>query len=61
MTTSIGTEFVVKRLPDKRWSAYIDAVVAGSLEKRKHTLDSLSADNEQQMNTKREAEGFKKK
>ena len=50
---------MVKRLPDTRWSAHFDAVHAlyGGFEKIKHALDSVSADNEQEVNTRREAEG----
>ena len=63
MTSSLGKVFVVKRLSDTRWSAYFDAVHAlyGGFKKIKHVLDSVSADNEQEVNTRQEAEGLSKK
>ena len=54
---------MVKCLSDTRWSAHFDAVhvLYGAFEKIKHALDSVSADNEQEVNTRREAEGLSKK
>ena len=54
---------MVKRLSDTRWSAHFDAVHAlyGGFEKIKHALDSVSADNEKEVKTRREAEGLSKK
>ena len=54
---------MVKCLSGTRWSAHFDAVHAlyGAFEKIKHALDSLSADNKQEVNTRREAERLSKK
>ena len=62
LTSSLGKGFVVKRLSDTRRSAYFDAVHAlyGGFLKIKHALDSVSADNEQEVNTRQEAEGLNK-
>ena len=63
LTSSLAKGFVVKRLSDTRWSAHFDAghALYGGFEKIKHALDSVSADNEQEVNTRREAEGLNKK
>ena len=63
LTSSLGKGFVVKRLSDTRWSAHFDAVHAlyGSFQKIKHALDSVSAENEQEVNTRQEAEGLSMK
>ena len=54
LTSSLGNGFVVKYLSDTRWSAHFDAVhtLYGVFEKIKHVLDSVSADNEQEVNTR---------
>ena len=63
IASSLGKGFVVKHLSDTRWSAHFDAVHAlyGGFEELKHALDSVSAGNEQEMNTRREVEGLSKK
>ena len=45
------------------WWRHFDAghALYGGFEKIKHALDSVSADNEQEVNTRREAEGLSKK
>ena len=62
LTSSLGKGFVVRRLSDTRRSAYFDAVHAlyGGFLRIKHALDSVSADNEQEVNTRKEAEGLNK-
>ena len=54
---------MVKRLSDTRWSSHFDVVHAlyRDFEKIKPALASVSADTEQEMNTRREAEGWSKK
>ena len=63
LSSALGKDVAVKRLSDTRWSAHFDAVHAlyAGFEKIKHALDCLSADKEQQVNTRREAEGLSKK
>jgi len=54
---------VVKRLSDTRWSAHFDAVTAlhRGFEKIQDALDALSADTDQEVNTRHDAEGLSKK
>ncbi len=56
-------KIVVKHLSVTRWSSHFDAVYAlyGGFEKINHALDSVSANTEQEVNTRREAEGLSKK
>ncbi|XP_040197362.1 zinc finger MYM-type protein 1-like [Rana temporaria] len=63
LATSLGKNIVVKRLSDTRWSAHFDAVHAlhEGFEKIKNALDSVSADTEQEVNTRREAKGLSDK
>ena len=63
MTSYLEKDVVFKRLSDTRWSAHFDAVHAlcRGFDKIKHALDSISGDNEQQVTTRREAEGLSKK
>ena len=63
LTSSLRKGFVIKSLSDTRWSAHFDAVHAlyGGFQKIKHALDSVSADNEHEVNTRQEAEGLSKK
>ena len=46
-----------------RWLSYFDAVhgLYGGFKKTKPALDSVSADTEQEVNTRQEAEGLSKK
>ena len=45
---------MVKCLSDMRWSSHFDAIHAlyGGFEKIQHELDSVSADTEQEVNTR---------
>lgn len=64
LTSSLGKDhIVVKRLSDTRWSAHFDAVTAlhGGFEKIQDALDTLSADTDQEVNTRRKAEVLSKK
>lgn len=63
LTSYLEKDVVFKRLSDTRWSAHFDAVHAlcRGFDKIKHALDSISGDNEQQVTTRREAEGLSKK
>ncbi|XP_042227821.1 uncharacterized protein LOC121870117 [Homarus americanus] len=62
--SSLGKDHVVvKRLSDTRWSAHFDAVTAlhGGFEKIQDALNALSADTDQEVNTRHDAERLSKK